>query len=363
MAHQKPLAGSANAAVNHTSAELVLMREARLRQAAENKALFALSPRDLLRIDEMLVAEWNIDCPEIGTTFATALEAVRDRDKAHRLEQIMNTTAVRLENARVDHLKAEMPIFEAIADPELLGLVSSRRRHVIIDSIAVAVGLARYLGIGGPILDAGCHAGFLPIIAAEFLSNTFVGIDPAAGAIELGRTHLKDPERVSLVKAAIPWKGAQRFEMIVSVNACPAATSERGAFIRDFATLLEPGGVALVASPYWFDADVRQTRNQLKLAKLGFGLADVMGGWGGMPPSFECDGYLVLLKDAGRPFPLHVRTEMESEWNLFRSFANTVGIPARQKTQSFERAHRRAWSPALGSPLGSNPGTKENEDK
>jgi SAM-dependent methyltransferase len=323
------------------SVNLVRAREARLRKAAEDKSLFALAPEDVHRIDAMLVGEWGIDCPETGTTFDAALEAIRDREKAQRLERIMSATAAQLKATREDHLIAEMPIFEAIADAELLGLVSSRRRHVIIDSIATAIGLARYLDIRGHILDAGCHAGFLPIIASEFLPNTFVGIDPASEAIELGQSRLRNPERLSLVRGSIPWQTTRRFEMIVSINACPAATSERGAFVHNISALLDPGGIAVVVSPYWIDADVRQTRNQLKLAKLGFGLGDVMGGWGGMPPTFECDGYLVLVKGSANPFPNHVGTEMESDWNLFRAYANTVGIPARQKTQSFERANRR----------------------
>ena len=45
------------------------------------------------------------------------------------------------------------------AHPELLGPVTSQRRHLLLDGIAAAIGLARYLGLDGDILDIGCHAG------------------------------------------------------------------------------------------------------------------------------------------------------------------------------------------------------------
>jgi 2-polyprenyl-3-methyl-5-hydroxy-6-metoxy-1,4-benzoquinol methylase len=58
------------------------------------------------------------------------------------------------------------------------------RRHLILDGIALAVGLLRLYGLAGPVLDIGCHLGTTPDVIARLVPNKVVGIDPVGAAIE-----------------------------------------------------------------------------------------------------------------------------------------------------------------------------------
>ena len=105
--------------------------------------------------------------------------------------------------------------------------------------------------------------------------------------------------------------------------------------------LLHPGGVAVVMSMGWVDANPDQLRRQLRVAGLGFGYADVAGGFGDIPAIFEAEGIVVLLKGGGSAYPRKIKPLMESEWRLFRDYANAPGRLPREKTQAFERGLRR----------------------
>jgi hypothetical protein len=79
----------------------------------------------------------------------------------------------------------------------------------------------------------------------------------------------------------------------------------------------------------------------LIVARMGFGYADVVGGYQSMPLKFESEGVVILVKGGTRMFPRRVRAAMEAEWPLFPAIRYDPSASLREKTQAFERAVRR----------------------
>src|SRR6185437_6259948 len=104
--------------------------------------------------------------------------------------------------------------------------------------------------------------------------------------------------------------------------------------------LLRPGGVAFIVSRTFIEAPVALLRRQLRNANLGFAFADVVGGYGGAPTRFEAEGSLCLVKDKRQDLPARLSELMESDWPLFRRYANDPATSLHEKTQAYERAKR-----------------------
>ena len=68
----------------------------------------------------------------------------------------------------------------------------------------------------------------------------------------------------------------------------------------------------------------------------------VNDGAGGVPPQFEAEGVVVLLKGGTQKLPLNVSELMESEWPQFRKYANASTTSPNEKSQCYERAKRRS---------------------
>jgi SAM-dependent methyltransferase len=229
-------------------------------------------------------------------------------------------------------------MYDAMSNLDLCGVVTSTRRHFLIDAISLSCGLYRALGLSGPTLDVGCHVGALPDMVSLTLGVQTVGIEPVATAISAGASVLADRGDVRLVEAALPWATDLKFDLVTAIDSLPAGTGDRGSFLKGLSALLNQGGIAVVTSAHWIGADVATLRRQLNFAGLGFGFADVVGGFGGMPTEFSAEGVACLIKGGKRPFPRNFKAEAESEWDWFRDYANAKDTTAREKTQAFMRA-------------------------
>jgi len=203
--------------------------------------------------------------------------------------------------ASVDQLTAIL--HNALADPAVLGPVTSSRRALILDGIALAIGLAERLGLNGPVLDVGCHAGFVTQSLARELGRDTVGIDPSTRAVEEGRRRLTVEPNLRLLVGGIPWDTAERFELVLAIDSMPDEPTEMGQFLRGIGAVLSPGGIAIVVSMHWIGATVERLRVHLKAAQLGFAYADVVGGYMGLPPSFETEGVVVFIKGGNQKYP------------------------------------------------------------
>jgi hypothetical protein len=153
---------------------------------------------------------------------------------------------------------------------------------------------------------------------------------------------------LNLVEAAIPWDTSARFDLVIAIDGMPQEAAKMGPYLRGLSELLNPAGIAVVVSSYWKNADVEVTRRQLRQARLGFGYADVVGGYGNVPPRFEASGFLVFLKGGTRQLPRQFRTLMESEWRRFQVYANAPETARDEKRSPLNgpAAGPAPWRPA-----------------
>ncbi|WP_149536626.1 class I SAM-dependent methyltransferase [Siccirubricoccus phaeus] len=296
--------------------------------------LIALSRSEIFSLDRALAERWGIDFHEGEFDVWNLLGRAHDTAAVHRMRELFDevVSGERTEDAE---------FYGAMAHPAVLGPMTSKRRHLILDVTALSIGLYRHLGLNGDVLDAGCHAGTVASLVAKALGCAVTGIDPVEEAIAFGHAHPARNPGVTLECASIPWSTDRRFAMVISSSAMPWSAPKSLPFLKSVSGLLQPGGVAVVMSVGWAEADPERVRRQLRAAGLGFGYADVAGGFGDIPAKFEAEGIVVLIKGGSSEYPRRIKTLMESEWHLFREYSNTPGRSAREKTQAFERALRR----------------------
>ncbi len=321
--------------VEENAPELVQMRDAMLSKIQTDKGCVALNVEELVELDQSLASEWDVDF-RTSDSFWPYLATAGDQAAIARFERAFQKVASGQKS------EDDSDLYSAMAHAEIIGPVTSHRRHLILDLTAMAIGLYRHLGLSGNILDAGCHVGIMSSLLAARLGKHVVGIDPSANAISFGKSHAARHSSVNLIEASIPWHTHIRFDMVISGSALPDGKNWEvtAAHLRNLGTLLSQGGVALIMSADLAEADPDRMRRTLRTAELGFGYADVAGGYGGLPPKFDAEGIVVLLKGGKREFPRKVKLAMESEWDFFKEYSNTPGRPTREKTQAFERACR-----------------------
>lgn len=316
-------------------------RDRFLGRLQEDKGKIALDSSEVRSIDQILSAVWGIAFPGTVASWEELLPrvagcpAITRYHKAH--DEVAEAMARRDKRATAG---AEARLYDALADPIILGPVTSQRRHLILDGICMAIGLARALRMNGAIIDVGCHAGFVSTTLSEYLDCDVVGIDPSHAAITLARSRSAGIPRVEFYRAAMPWKVDSRFDLAIAFDSMPMGSGVQAGFLRSLGDLLLPGGVAIVSSMSWVDADIDVTRRQMRRAGLGFGYADVVGGYGNIPVQFEAEIVVVLLKGGERRLPRDLGQLAENDWPQFRDYANAPSTLHSEKTQAFERSLR-----------------------
>lgn len=313
--------------------------EAQLVELAENKNKISLTAQEVRDVDQFLVDKWEVDCIETHLSLEQTLDEL-DEPELRNKAQKAYAEAVR----SLKKVGGDAPLYDAMADPKLCGLITSKRRHLILDSIAFVAAIARALDIKGAVLDVGCHVGIIPDALQSLISNPIVGLEPIASAVKVAEHRVSNSAQLQFFKGEIPWRTDQRFEMISAIDCMPPNPGDRGAFLRGLSDLLDDGGVAVVVSAYWVDAELDTLRRQLAMRKFGFGLADVVGGWGGMPSCIEAEGVVILIKGGKVKFPSKIRSEIERNWRSFAEYANSGQATSREMTQAFHRAQASSVS-------------------
>lgn len=311
----------------------ITARDAALHGVQSNKALVALARAELCRIDQTLAQDWGIDFREGATSVWNLLQKLGEETAVARMRALFDAVAS-------GQKREDIEFYNAMAHPSVLGPMTSKRRHLIIDVAACAIGIYRYLGLEGDILDVGCHAGTMSSLLAELLGCQITGIDPAEEAIEQGRAHPARHANVFLEPGSMPWATDRRFTMVVAASVMPWLPPRDLIFLKSLSDVLEPGGVAVIMSGGWAEAAPDRLRRLLRAAGFGFGYADVAGGYGDIPAKFEAEGVVVLLKGGPREYPRKIKNVMESDWHIFRDYANAPATPKREMTQAFERSLR-----------------------
>ncbi|PKO70698.1 MAG: hypothetical protein CVU22_00940 [Betaproteobacteria bacterium HGW-Betaproteobacteria-16] len=315
------------------SPTMVKHHEERLEKLGANKDLLGLPVGLLEQIDRALRDRWQVDFFETPLGLVDHVAHVATEGAASRYHAANERAADNVKRG-----SSETAVYEAMCDAELLGIVTSSRRAFLIDAISLAVAVVRELGLPGPILDAGCHAGIACDILAEVVENEIHGIDPVERAIDVARERVGS--KANFEVAAIPWVTTIRFDLVLAVDSMPRNLADRAHFLRGLSGVLNDGGVAVIVSQHWANADMQTLRRQLSSCQLGFGLADVVGGYSGAPTQFSAEGCLVFVKGGKVPPPQRLVAAMESDWGSFRDYANATSTLQSRKTQAFKRARQ-----------------------
>lgn len=313
-----------------------------LDRAGTDRLVVAIPLADVQKIDRALAERWGINYDESKRPLAEmlpmdstdpAIQAYWDGYEA--MADILRDGGTEVERQRADALH-----YGSLANDRILAPVTSQRRALLIDSIALTAGVLRTANFSGAVLDLGCHAGFCADVLADLAPNEIVGVDPCEPAIAYGRSKLRSGSRVSLDVAAVSGVEAGRFDVVLAIDAMPSGLRDGNEFLVGVGKALRSGGVAILVSMGWVNMDVTRLRAGLKRAGMGYAFADVMGGWMGAPPQFQVEIALVLTKGGSGVVPRDLAKRTESEWEYFKRFANSGTTAWREKTQAFERAYR-----------------------
>lgn len=327
------LAGKNRCSLRKINLNKALNNEKMLRDLASNKDRIAISAIDAKWIDQTILKRWQINFVETADGLEEYLSSIDDAQV-----RTLGLSSLASATHSVKGGGSESAVYEAMCEPILSGIFASMRRHFLIDSIALTVAIVRKLGITGPILDVGCHVGIFPDLLHGLIDNHITGLEPVQLAITTAIQRIEKSERINFIHGKIPWSVEQRFDLITAIDSMPSSFSERAVFLHGLSDLLEDGGIAIIVSQHWVDADVKALRRQLTSCNFGFGLADVIGGYGGMPTTFDTEGCVVLVKAGKQAFPRKVYEEIENYWHAFQSYANDTRTPKREKIQTFHRA-------------------------
>src|SRR5690242_12687052 len=189
-------------------------RDRFLERLQEDKGKIALDPSEVRSIDQKLAAGWGITFPGSVASWEELLPPGAGCPAIKRYNEVyydLVDATERGDKRATD--AAEARLYDTMADPIILGPVMSHRRHLILDSICMAIGLARAISMNGVIVDVGCHAGFVSIILREYLDCNVVGIDSSDKAIRLARSRSAGISKITFYRAAMPWKVDPRFDL------------------------------------------------------------------------------------------------------------------------------------------------------
>jgi len=299
--------------------------------------------RDLLRLDTELRDAWGIDLGSLespGWWESLAREcppALVDRfGEVHRA--YVAAEAGGSPTTRV----AEREFFDLVADERLLGRVHSHRRPVIIDTAVLVDDLVTGRGISGPLLEAGCHAGYLASWWARHADLEVVGSDLSGPALELGRRRSVELGRnVELVEAdLLPENGAGRFELIVAVDVLPEEIESGLGGLQRLATGLADGGWLVLSTGHRLDVawqPLERVRRKLAELELGFVEAGCLGGV--VSPGREPLGQSVLVFRRGDTtgLPEDCVEMSRRDWPAFLGYVENPDVPVREQSVAWLR--------------------------
>ncbi len=294
--------------------------------------------QDLLRLDAELREAWGIDVGSLEDAGWWELlerecpvglvDRFRERHRAY--------VSAEVGGGRVSR-SAEREFFDLVADERLLGRVHSHRRGVIIDTAAVVDDLVVARQITGPVLDAGCHAGYLAAWWARQAGLEVVGSDVSRPALELGRRRSAElGRRVELVEAdLLPEGGEGRFELIVAVDVLPEEIEGGLAGLERLAAGLVEGGWLVLSTGHRFDVAWNPLqRVQRKLAELGLGFVEAgcLGGVASRGQEPLGQSVFVLRRGETTGLPEDCVEVSQRDWPSFLEYAADPSVPIREKS-------------------------------
>lgn len=299
---------------------------------AKDKNMLSLEPDEIFMVDTHLVERWNVNFVMTDQDFVAEVVNKSSPETQSAFDNIMVSGG-----RESDYTQ----FYDLISQQPLLGKTTSKRRAIIIDAISLAASIVRTLDIQGDVIDIGCHAGIIPEVLSCLIDNRIDGVDPSKEAIKVAKEENKGNQRLRFFPARVPFLSKKKYAFLIAVSSMPENKASRSSFLQGVSDLLRPGGVAMIVSTEWLKDDGSVDHvliKKLKKLDLGFGFADVLGGYGDMPTRFAPEGCVVLIKGGHQMLPENLAEKMQSDWPNFQSYANNPNTPMRQKTQAFKRS-------------------------
>lgn len=310
-------------------------REDVCRKIVQNKLLLALPLGQVLEIDTYLKVEWGIKLPSDPEKFEKELL----KAAGGKLRKDYNT----LNDKQADYLISgeaippalEQKFYDLIADEKIAGLIHSKKRTFIMDAAALIISLIKNLNVSGPILDIGCSIGYHCGVVGKFAGLEITGIDSSKKTISEAKRRNKNIAGTMFKATTIENEEfSEKFDLVYAIDSIEIDKANLHLISRT----LKPNGIALLIN----DLEVftsPEFKKALAMEDLGFGFADVTGGWIGEETGFEAKTVLVLIKGGTHPLPIDLKQQAESYWNNhFKDYANDKTNREDQKTQAYCRA-------------------------
>lgn len=305
-----------------------------------------LERRDLVQLDTELREAWGIEvgsleCPD----WWERLERECPSGLVNRFVQVHRAYVAAEVDGGPENRIAESAFFDLVADERLLGRVHSHRRPVIVDTAAFVDELVMDRGITGPVLDAGCHAGYLSAWWARHAELEMVGSDLSLAALELGRRRCAALGRnVELVEADLLPGGERRdFGLIVAVDVLPEEIGSGLEGLQRLAEGLAHDGYLVLSTGHPMDVawnPLERVFKTLEELGLGFVQAGCLGGV--VAPGREPWGQNIIVLRRGEATALrreHI-AESHRDWPGFLDFAADPSVPVQEKSVAWFRARR-----------------------
>jgi SAM-dependent methyltransferase len=318
-------------------------REGWCKRAAGDKRRLGLPLSSVRAFDDYLRAEWKIAPPASPDVWDEQLAEIAGAELFARFRYLHDKQASCISRGKQAPGETVRRFYDLIADERISGFVHSQKRAYILDAAALLVYLVTGLEVAGLVLDVGCHVGYHAILLGSETGREVQGIDLSAPAIEAARR--KTPAGINVRFDTTPLDAEpfrERFEFVYAFDSVDPTPRNLASLSR----VLKPNGVLMLADDFGSFADDR-FREGVAAAGLGYGLADVTGGWIGEGRGFESTAVLVLIKGTARPLPQVLRRQVEEGWELFKDYANDPATPWDEKTQAYFRGKYVETHPAV----------------
>jgi hypothetical protein len=312
-----------------------------MRCAYKNGVRIGVSEDQVQKVEKYLESEWGIIFPMDDSLENMKLTSLISRSVWESFIDVYNKRFRFIESNLEVPDNLELEFYDLIGNENLIGVVHSLKRSVILDQICASYSIAKLLPSGSKILEVGSHAAYLGVYLASNTECSITSEDFSTRAINLAAlkgapfARFKARERNYCT-----WNGpGENFDLVIAC--CAGNRNSTPRLIEYCVRQVSHGGLL------FFVGDDRMTdRGRLQitesLVSAGFSLieADVVGGLESSGPGGGYDGRLLLvfMQDGGGRIPKTFSEIAGRHWRGFSEYANNPSTPASRKTQAWYNA-------------------------